>query len=121
MYSSNIDFGKVEHLSEVWEDESKIDQNTKPSKWLELKLESNKTAENLPLFSQIQDGFVASALLGTKGQQLFVLKGLEPDDLSIEEHNVPYDVFLGYTIAPLMHPLRSIMFSITFAMVECVL
>lgn len=76
MYSSNIDFGKVEHLSEVWEDESKIDQNAKPSKWLELKLESNKTAEKLPLFSQIQDGFVASALLGTKGQQLFVLKGL---------------------------------------------
>ena len=54
MYSSNIDFGKVEHLSEVWEDESKIDQNAKPSKWLELKLESNKIAEKLPLFSQIQ-------------------------------------------------------------------
>mgnify|MGYP001257753343 CR=1 FL=1 len=36
----------------------------------------NKTAENLPLFNQMQDGFVASALLGTKGQQLFVLKGL---------------------------------------------
>ena len=36
MYSSNIDFGKVEHLSEVWEDESKIDQNVKPSKWLEM-------------------------------------------------------------------------------------